>query len=196
VTDEAAFANAGSVADVAATDASMQTNSDGKDASMSGVLSENLPETLTTVRTRPLFLLREQVPPLLVVGQTPNAFRRIGLVQGGSFEGDRLSGVVVSGNDWQSVRTDSCIRLDVRLVLKTTDDALIVMTYECLRAGSPEVIQKLDRGEPVDPSRYYFRMNPMFETSSPKYDWLNRIITVGIGHRLPDGPLYSVFEVL
>jgi hypothetical protein len=163
---------------------------------MSGVLSENLPETLTSVRTRPLFLLREQVPPLLIVGQTPNAFRRIGLVQGGSFEGERLSGVVVSGNDWQSVRTDSCIRLDVRLVLKTTDDALIVMTYECLRAGSPEVIQKLDRGEFVDPSSYYFRMNPMFETSSPKYDWLNRIIAVGIGHRLPDGPLYSVFEVL
>jgi hypothetical protein len=184
------------VADAAATDASMQANSDGKDVRMSGALSENLPKTLMSVRTRPLFLLREQVPPLLVVGQTPNAFRRIGLVQGGSFEGERLSGEVVSGNDWQSVRTDSCIRLDVRLVLKTTDDALIVMTYECLRAGSPEIIEKLDRGEPVDPSSYYFRMNPIFETSSAKYDWLNRIIAVGIGHRLPDGPLYSVFEVL
>jgi hypothetical protein len=163
---------------------------------MSNLLSQTLPETLTTVRTRPLFLLREQVPPLLVVGQTPNAYRRIGLVQGGSFEGDRLSGEVVSGNDWQSVRTDSCIKLDVRLVLKTTDGALIVMTYECLRAGPPEVMQRLDKGEDVDPTNYYFRMNPMFETSSPKYDWMNRIITVGIGHRLPDGPLYSIFEVL
>jgi hypothetical protein len=163
---------------------------------MSNLLSQTLPETLTTVRTRPLFLLREQVPPLLVVGQTPNAYRRIGLVQGGSFEGDRLSGEVVSGNDWQSVRTDSCIKLDVRLVLKTTDGALIVMTYECLRAGPPEVMQRLDKGEDVDPTSYYFRMNPMFETSSPKYDWMNRIITVGIGHRLPDGPLYSIFEVL
>jgi hypothetical protein len=163
---------------------------------MSNLLSQALPETLTTVRTRPLFLLREQVPPLLVVGQTPNAFRRIGLVQGGSFEGDRLSGEVVSGNDWQSVRTDSCIKLDVRLVLKTTDGALIVMTYECLRAGPPEVMQRLDKGENVDPTSYYFRMNPLFETSSPKYDWMNRIITVGIGHRLPDGPLYSIFEIL
>jgi len=158
--------------------------------------TQNLPEVLTTVRTRPLFLLREQVPPLLIVRQTPNAFRRIGLVQGGSFEGERLSGEVVSGNDWQTVRTDSCIKLDVRLVLKTTDGALIVMTYECLRAGKPEVIEKLDRGEDVDPASYYFRMNPMFETSSPKYDWMNRLIAVGIGHRLPDGPLYSIFEVL
>jgi hypothetical protein len=163
---------------------------------MSNLLSQTLPETLTTVRTRPLFLLREQVPPLLVVGQTPNAYRRIGLVQGGSFEGDRLSGEVVSGNDWQSVRTDSCIRLNVRLVLKTTDGALIVMTYECLRAGPAEVMKRLDKGEDVDPTSYYFRMNPMFETSSAKYDWMNRIITIGIGHRLPDGPLYNIFEVL
>lgn len=163
---------------------------------MSSSLTENLPDALKSLRMRPLFVLREQVPPLLVVGQTPNAFRRIGVVQGGSFEGERLSGEVVSGNDWQSVRTDSCIKLDVRLVLRTTDGALIVMTYQCLRAGSPEIIEKLDKGEPVDPTSYYFRMNPMFETASRKYDWMNRIITVGVGHRLADGPLYSIFEIL
>jgi hypothetical protein len=159
-------------------------------------LSENLPETLKSLRTKPLFVLREHVPPLLVVGQTPNAFRRIGVVEGGSFEGDRLSGEVVSGNDWQAVRTDSCIKLDVRLVLRTTDGALIVMTYQCLRAGPPSVIEKLDKGEAVDPASYYFRMSPLFETSAPKYDWMNRIIAVGIGHRLADGPIYSIFEVL
>lgn len=159
-------------------------------------LAQDLPESLRSVETRPLFVLREQVPPLIVVGRTPNAFRRIGLVQGGSFVGERLSGEVVSGNDWQDVRADSCIRLDVRLVLKTTDGALIVMTYQCLRAGPPEIIEKLDRGEAVDPRSYYFRMNPMFETSAPKYDWMNRIISVGVGHRLADGPLYSIFEIL
>jgi hypothetical protein len=159
-------------------------------------LNEILPDALKKVQTRPLFVLREQVPPLLVVGQTPNAFRRIGVIQGGSFEGVRLSGEVVSGNDWQAVRTDSCIKLDVRLVLRTTDGALIVMSYQCLRAGPPSVIEKLDNGEAVDPTSYYFRMNPMFETSAPKYDWINRIIAIGIGHRLPDGPLYSIFEVL
>jgi Protein of unknown function (DUF3237) len=39
-------------------------------------------------------------------------------------------------------------------------------------------------------------MNPMFETSSAKYDWINRILAIGVGHRLPDGPVYSVFEIL
>jgi hypothetical protein len=46
-------------------------------------LSEAVPEALKNLHTRPLFVLREQVPPLLVVGQTPNAFRRIGVIQGG-----------------------------------------------------------------------------------------------------------------
>jgi hypothetical protein len=103
---------------------------------------------------------------------------------------------VVSGNDWQAVRADSCIKLDVRLVLRTTDRALIVMTYQCLRAGPPNVIEKLDQGEAVDPRKYYFRMNPTFDTSAPKYDWMNRILAVGIGHRLPDGPIYNIFEIL
>lgn len=157
---------------------------------------KQLPESLQSVKTRPLFVLRETVPPLLIVGATPNGFRRIGLVQGGSFEGERLCGEVVSGNDWQTVRSDSCTKLDVRLVLRTIDSALIVMTYTVLRAGAPEVLEKLDRGEAPDPSSYYFRMSPMFETSAKKYDWINRIISVGIGNRLADGPLYSIFEVL
>ena len=175
---------------------------DGKENIMStsltqtAPLSHNLPEVLKSVRTRPLFLLREAVPPLLVVGKTPSAFRRIGVITGGVFEGERLSGEVVTGNDWQDVRDDSCIKLDVRLILKTIDGELIVMTYQCLRAGTPEVMQRLDKGENVDPTQYYFRMNPMFETSSKKYDWMNRIITVGIGHRPPDGPIYSIFEIL
>ena len=36
----------------------------------------------------------------------------------------------------------------------------------------------------------------MFETSAPKYDWMSRIVAIGTGHRMPDGPIYSIFEVL
>jgi len=153
-------------------------------------------DVLTQVRTRHLFQLRETVPPLYVVGQTPNAFRRIGVVVGGTFEGKRLSGEVVSGNDWQDVRRDNCTKLDVRLLLKTTDGALIVMSYQCLRAGSAEILAKLDRGEAVDPASYYFRFVALFETSTPAYDWINRIVAVGIGQRLAEGPRYNAFEIL
>ena len=99
------------------------------------------------------------------------------------------------GNDWQSVRQDGVTTLDVRIVLRTTDDALIGMTYRGLRHGSPEIIERIEKGEAVEPASYYFRIAPFFETAAAQYDWLNRVVAGGIGHRMADGPVYSVFEV-
>jgi hypothetical protein len=73
--------------------------------------------------------------------------------------------------------------------------ALLSQSYTVLRAGPPEVMERLDRGEAPDPGSYYFRMSPMFETSARQYDWINRIVSVGVGHRLADGPIYSIFEI-
>jgi Protein of unknown function (DUF3237) len=69
---------------------------------------------------------------------------------GGIFDGERLSGEVLDGgSDWQNVRSDGSTTLDVRLVLKTTDDALIGMTYRGIRHGAPDVIARLEKGETV-----------------------------------------------
>jgi hypothetical protein len=164
---------------------------------MSASLNDDLPEVLRSVRTRPLFVMRLEVRKLQIVGATPGGIRRIGVVPGGAFEGERLSGAVLEGgSDWQTVRGDGATILDVRLVLKTNDDALIGMTYRGLRHGPPDVVARLDKGEAVDPASYYFRINPLFETAAAKYDWINRIVAVGVGHRRADGPVYSVFEVL
>ncbi len=164
---------------------------------MSKNLNDKLPEVLRNVHTQPLFVMRLDVRKLLIVGATPGAFRRIGIVTGGSFEGERLSGEVLDGgSDWQTVRKDGATILNVRLVLETVDNALICMTYQGLRHGPSDVIDRMERGEVVDPGSYYFRINPLFETSAPKYDWINRIVAIGIGHRQADGPIYSVFEVL
>ena len=141
--------------------------------------------------------MRLNVRKLLSVGATPGAFRRVGVVPGGLFEGERLSGEVLEGgSDWQTVRSDGASALNVRLVLKTNDDALIGMTYQGVRHGPPEVIARIEKGEVVDSTSYYFRITPVFETAAPKYDWINRVVAVGIGHRRADGPIYSVFEVL
>jgi hypothetical protein len=157
----------------------------------------DLPESMKNVRTKPMFAMRLDVRPMLIVGATPGAYRRVGVVTGGSFEGERLSGAVLDGSsDWQTVRSDGSTTLNVRLVLKTEDGALIGMTYQGLRHGPADIIARIEKGEVVDPASYYFRINPLFETEAAKYDWINRVITVGIGHRFADGPVYSVFEVL
>jgi hypothetical protein len=160
-------------------------------------LNDSLPEVLKTLRTQPLFVMRLNVRKLQIVGATPGGYRRIGVVPGGSFEGERLSGEVLDGgNDWQTVRPDGATTLDVRLVLKTKDEALIGMTYRAIRYGPPDVVARIEKGEVVDPTSYYFRLNPLFETATASYDWLNRVVAIGIGHRLADGPIYSIFEVV
>jgi hypothetical protein len=141
--------------------------------------------------------MRLNVRPLQVIGATPGAYRRVGIVPSGVFEGERLSGNVLDGGtDWQSVRSDGSTTLDVRLVLKTSDHALIGMTYRGIRQGPADAIARLERGEVIDSSSYYFRVAPFFETESPRYAWLNNVIGIGIGHRVAEGPIYSVFEVL
>jgi hypothetical protein len=160
-------------------------------------LLKDLPETLRSMRTAPLLVMRLVVPKVISVGATPGGFRRLGVVSGGSFEGDRLSGEVLDGgNDWQDVRADRATMLDVRLALRTNDGALIAMTYRGLRHGPADVLARIDRGEEVDAQSYYFRISSMFETASDKYGWLNRVVAIGVGHRFPQGPVYSVFEVL
>jgi hypothetical protein len=94
------------------------------------------------------------------------------------------------------VHKDRATLLNVRPVLKTTNDTLIGMTYRGMRHGPPEIIERIEKGEVVDPASYYFRIIPMFETAAPKHAWLNHVVAVGICHRQADGPVYSVLEVL
>jgi hypothetical protein len=164
---------------------------------MPSPITDSLPPGLRELHTRPLLAVRLDVRGPMPLIATPGAARRIGVVTGGSFDGERLSGSVMDGgSDWQTLRADGSVGLDVRLVLQTTDGAHIAMTYRGVRHGAPEVIARVDRGEVVDPSEIYFRSIVQFETSAPPYLWLNHVVAVGVGQRRADGPVYSVFEVL
>ena len=152
---------------------------------------------MAEIRTRPIMTLRLAVSGMQEVGATPSGQRRVGLVAGGTFEGERLRGTVLPGGaDWIMVRADGITTLDVRIVLQTDDGASIGMTYRGLRHGPADVMAKVAKGEPVDPSSYYFRTSVAFETASERYGWLNGVIAIGTGSRPPEGPVYEVFEVL
>jgi hypothetical protein len=152
---------------------------------------------MAEIRTAHLFTMTLAVGEMQPLGKTPFGDRRVAVVEGGRFEGARLKGTVLKGgSDWILLRSDGVLQLDVRLTLKTDDGAIIGMTYRGHRHGPAAVIDRLNRGETVDASEYYFRTAPFFETAAEKYAWLNRVITVATGHRLPTGPVYDVFEVL
>jgi hypothetical protein len=151
-----------------------------------------------SLQARPLFDLSIHLHPTIELGRTPAGGRRIFPVSGGSFEGDRLKGEVspLIGSDLLLMRADGAFQQDVRLLLVTDDDAHILMTYRGVRRASAEVDQRLARGEIVDRSEYYLRTTPYFETSSERYGWINSIVAVAQGGRIPGGVHYEIYEIL
>jgi hypothetical protein len=156
-----------------------------------------VPAELKTLSYRPLFAFQIAVSPPSIVGATPGHDRRIGEITGGRFEGQQLRGKILSGgSDWQSLRADGATTLNVRIVLEADDGALIAMTYLGVRHGPKEVLERIGRGEKVSPAEYYMRATAYYETAAPKYDWLNRIVSVASGYRVAGGAIYQVYEIL
>jgi hypothetical protein len=149
------------------------------------------------VATRPLLVLHALLAKARTLGDTPAGNRKIVGVLGGTVDGERIKGrILPGGGDWALIRPDGVLLLDVRLTIETRDGAQIYCRYEGMRHGPAEVMARLAAGQPVDPSEMYFRIQPRFETSDCRYGWLNRILAVGVGERLVDGPRYHVHEIL
>jgi len=130
------------------------------------------------------------------LGESPLGRRRIINITGGTFRGERLSGKVLPGGaDWQVVRSDGVADLDARYTLETQDGALIYVRNHGYRHGPADVLKKLSSGEEVDPSLYYMRTTPLFETGDARYAWLNRLICVGTGARKKSSVHLEIFEV-
>ena len=138
-----------------------------------------------------------QLEPPQVLGQTPYGNRQIFYVRSGTFQGPRLKGEVLpGGGDWFLVRPDGVGDLDVRATLRTDDGALIYAHYRGLLVAPGEVWARIGRGEEVPRDQYYFYTAPMFQTGAPQYDWLNRIMAVGLGFAMPGGVAYRVFALV
>jgi Protein of unknown function (DUF3237) len=117
------------------------------------------------------------------LGKTPVGTRIIYSIKGGTFEGPKLKGKVKPiGGDWV-LRLDSLTtKLDVRLLLETDDGQLISSTYTGF-------VHKNTDGTT------YWRITPVFETSSNKYAWLNYLIAVGVGKFREGGVSYEVYAI-
>ena len=107
-------------------------------------------------------------------------------VTGGTFEGPRLRGTVISpGADWPLVLTPNLRVLDVRTLLVTDDAQKIYMTYRGVIYTPPA-----GQGE------RYWRTVPIFETDSKKYEWLTQAVFVGVSVQVPQRVSYRIFQVL
>lgn len=117
------------------------------------------------------------------IGKLPIGKRVIYPVTGGTFEGPKIKGKVRAfGADWV-LRLDSITtKLDVRLLLETDDGQLISNTYSGIVYNNPN-------------GTTYWRITPVFETVSKKYEWLNYLLAVGVGSVSKGGVSYEVFTI-
>jgi hypothetical protein len=155
---------------------------------------------IAEIGTAHLLDLVVDLEPRLDIGVGQYGRRILFGAAGGSFYGPELRGAVLAGGgDWALFRPDGSMMLDVRLTLRTDDGALLYMTYGGRWITPPEL--RADMVDPVrryqvDPARYYFRTNPLFETGARQYAWLNDIVCVGSGYLIERGIAYKVARVV
>jgi hypothetical protein len=137
----------------------------------------------SAMQMRPLMTLRLTTAPTQNLGAGPGGTRVVYPITGGSFDGDRLRGKVLpGGDDWTVKRAHGVMDLDLRITLETDDGALVYMTFTGIR----------DDGASGGP---YLRTMPRFETATPKYAFLNRLLAVGRGEISAEGPVHVIEEI-
>ena len=146
------------------------------------------------LNTRLLATLRGSISEPTPIGGNMLVFN----VQTAELEGPKISAVVVPpSGDWIRVMANGNWKLDVRLMFETNDGAHILCTYTGTLKSDEGVSARIANGERVPGSEMYFRSTPYFETSAPKYEWLNDIVCVGTMREFGGGEaVYDIFEVL
>jgi len=152
-----------------------------------------------TLKSEILFDFEAELDPPQAVGPVPTGTRLIFPAKSGIIKGEKVKGKLLpGGGDWGLVVGPTIFKLDVRATMETDDGALIYVTYGGYIHTDAEKFVKILEGKwnELNPSDYYFRTNPVFETSSPKYAWLNHTVAIGVGRLLATGGVaYRVFAI-
>jgi hypothetical protein len=149
------------------------------------------------LETKYVFTITANIGPVTTAGDIGSGVRRIIPITGGEVKGEGINGKVCPfGADFQIIRPNELIELEARYAFETDDGAVVYVENKGLRFGPVDLLQKLKRGEPVDPKLIYFRTVPKFETGSEKYRWLMEHLFIGSAARHADRVVIDVHQVL
>ena len=146
--------------------------------------------------TKYVFTITATIGSVTSAGDVGHGVRRIIPITGGEVRGDISGKVCAFGADFQIIRPNELIELEAKYAFETDDGAVVYVENKCLRFGPVELLQRLKRGEPIDPGLIYFRTVPKFETGAEKYRWLMQNLFIGAGARHPDRVEIDVHQVL
>ncbi|MEH2624161.1 hypothetical protein V1292_002216 [Bradyrhizobium sp. AZCC 1719] len=148
------------------------------------------------LETRYVFTITVRIGEVTSAGEIGTGVRRIIPIIGGEVKGEINGKVCAFGADFQIIRPNELIELEAKYAFETDDGAVVYVENKGLRFGPVELLQKLKRGEPVDPKLIYFRTVPRFETGAEKYRWLMQNLFIASAARHPDQVVIDVHQVL
>ena len=149
------------------------------------------------LQTKYVFTITAEIAEVTTAGDIGHGVRRIIPITGGEVRGDDVNGKVLPfGADFQIIRPNELIELEAKYAFETDDGAVVYVENKGLRFGPVDLLQKLKRGEPVDPRLIYFRTVPRFETGAPKYRWLMENLFIGSAARHAERVIIDVHQVL
>ena len=149
------------------------------------------------LETKYVFTLTVAIGAVTTAGDIGHGVRRIIPITGGTVKGEGINGKICAfGADFQVIRPNELIELEAKYAFETDDGAVIYVENRGIRFGPVDLLQKLKRGEPVDPRPIYFRTVPKFETGAEKYRWLMESLFIGSAARHADRVVIDVHQVL
>lgn len=149
------------------------------------------------LQTKYVFTITARIGEVTIAGDIGTGIRRIIPITGGEVKGEGINGKVLAfGADFQIIRPNELIELEAKYAFETDDGAVVYVENKGIRFGPLDLLQKLKRGEPVDPKLIYFRTVPKFETGAANYRWLMENLFIGSAARHADRVFIDVHQVL
>jgi hypothetical protein len=148
------------------------------------------------LQTKYVFTITARIGDVTTAGDIGHGVRRIIPIIGGEVRGDINGKVLAFGADFQIIRPNELIELEAKYAFETDDGATVYVENRGIRFGPVDLLQKLKRGEPVDPELIYFRTVPKFETGHASYRWLMENLFVASAARHADRVVIDVHQVL
>jgi hypothetical protein len=153
--------------------------------------------TMPELKTKYVFTLAIKIGAPIVAGDLGHGIRRIIPILGGEVTGEGIHGTIYPvGADFQTIRPDGLTEVEAKYAFEMDDGAVIYIENVGVRFGPKEALDRIARGEAVDPALIYFRSVPKFETGTAQYRWLMQNLFIGVGARHPDRVVIDVHQVL
>ena len=149
------------------------------------------------LQTKYVFSLAIRVGTPIVAGDLGYGVRRVIAVLGGEVRGPGMKGTIFPvGADFQTIRPNGFTELEAKYAFEMDDGAVIYIENIGIRFGPKELLNRIAKGETVDPALIYFRTAPKFETGAANYRWLMEHLFVASAARHADRVVIDVHQVL